>query len=755
MRRSSYRARLFASSAVATLALSSPATAQEQPAGTLEDIVVTAQKVDTRLQKTPISITALTEDALQKANIRTVLDLDKQVPGLTVTDAGPFPLNITIRGVGFDGLQNNSAQPGVAFVQNGVYVASPISLTATFLDLGQVEVLRGPQGTVNGQNADGGAINITTGAPVLGEFRANGEASYGSYDYVRLRAVANVPVGETLAIRGAFQHEGHGGWFKAPNQPAVRRVGDQDSWSGRVNALWAPTERLSFGVWAEFFDNNTAGLGIKNIFDTIPGERTTSNDYPNPQTVRSRIVAGTIRYDLDFAELKSITSYQKVFTNAINSGDSVDRVQALALYGYKDEEPIYLRQNRSITQEINLAHSGGKLDWIVGGFFLNTKGGEKYYETQQNSAVRIDYTPVFDPTPAEIPGLFAQGLAFVSESQSRRTSVAGYGQATYHFSDALRVTGGARFSWDKYSADTEAFYNPPLHLVSKFKKLTGKASVEYDLTRTSTAYASFSTGVKPGGTNLNTQSTVVPKSFQHEFLRAYEVGSKNELFGRKLRLNLSAFYNDYRNLQAPSEDPLPYQGGVTNVPKSHVYGIEGELSIILPAGFRIDANATAMRSKVDSSFLAIDPYTAQLVNRDTGGPFVGNNLAERAKLFVDLRGNQLGRVPHFSAAASLSKASTIGDVGTLDLFVQANYRSSYEFRIFNNPITDRVPNQFLLNFNARFQPTNQAWYVEAQVTNVTASTDIASRYAENFGVGGVFDSLVPPRQFIGRVGFNF
>ncbi|WP_254601891.1 TonB-dependent receptor [Sphingomonas bacterium] len=754
MRRSSYKATIFASSAVVATAFSGPAMAQEQQAGTLEDIVVTAQKVDTRLQKTPISITALTDDTLQKANIRTVLDLDKQVPGLTVTDAGPFPLNITIRGVGFDGLQNNSAQPGVAFVQNGVYVASPISLTATFLDPGQVEVLRGPQGTVNGQNADGGAINITTGAPVLGKFRANGEASYGSYDYVRLRGVANIPVGDTLAIRAAFQHEGHGGWFTAPNQ-LNKKVGDLDSWSGRINALWAPTEKLSFGLWAEFFDNNTAGLGIKNIFDTIPGVRTTSNDYPNPQTVRSRIVAGTIKYDLDFAQLKSITSYQKVFTNAINSGDSVDRRQALILYGYKDEEPIYLRQNRSITQEINLSHSGGALDWIVGGFFLNTKGGEKYYETQQNSAVRINYTPLFDPTPAQISVLFAQGLAFVSESQSRRTSIAGYGQATYHLSDALRITGGARFSRDKYSADTEAFYNPPLHLVSQFKKITGKASVEYDLSRTSTVYGSFSTGVKPGGTNLNTQSTIVPKSFRHEFLRAYELGSKNELFGRKLRLNLSAFYNDYRNLQAPSEDPLPYQGGVTNVPKSHVYGIEGEVSIILPAGFRIDANATAMRSKVDSSFLAIDPYTAQLVNRNTGGPFVGNNLVERAKLFVDLRGNELGRVPHFSAAGSISKSSIIGDAGTLDLFLQANYRSAYEFRIFNNPITDRVPNQFLLNFNARFQPANQVWYAELQVTNVTASTDVASRYAENFGVGGVFDSLVPPRQVIGRVGFKF
>jgi iron complex outermembrane receptor protein len=744
------------------IALASSATAQAAaPAagsdpvqdGGLAEVVVTAQKVDTDLQKTPIAITALAPQQLQDANIRSVVDLDKQIPGLTVSDVGPYPVNITIRGVGYDGVQNNSAQPGVAFVQNGVYIASPVSLTASFVDLGQVEVLRGPQGTVNGQNADGGALNVTTVAPILRELRTAGEVSYGSYGYNRERGTANVPIGDIAAVRVSLQHDAHGGWIKAPNQPT--NVGDQDSWSGRVDLLARPTDRLTMGLWAEFFDNSSRGLPIRNAFDPVGDIRTTSNDYPTPQKVRSRIVAGTLTYDFDFATLKSITSYQKVYTNAVNSGDMLSRPQALALYGYKDEEPFKLTQNHSVTEEVNLSHSGGALDWIVGGFYLRTSGNEKYFETQQSSPTRIDYPISFAPDPAELAQIFAGGLAFVSNSDSRRTSIAGYGQATLHLGDSLRLTGGARYSSDKYSAETSAFYNPAVALESKFKKVTGKGSIEYDLTRGSTVYASFATGVKPGGTNLNTNSTYVTRAFRHEFVRSYEIGSKNEFFGRTLRLNLSAFYNDYRNLQSPSEDPLPYQGGILNIPKSRVYGGEAEATVKLPAGFRIDANASIMRSEVLGDARVIDPYTAQLINRDTGGPFVGNNLALRAQAFTDLRGNELGRVPHFSSSASIAKKTTIGDAGDLDLFVQANYRSAYWYRIFNNPAVDRVPRQFIANANARFQPAHAPWYVELNVTNLLGSDVVQARYAENFGVGAVFESIVPPRQVIGRFGVSF
>lgn len=730
------------------------APADSSDGNQLEEITVTAEKSETALQTTPIAITAISADQLGQANIRSVLDLDKQVPGMTVSDSGAFPLVVTIRGVGFEGFQNNSAQPGVAVVQNGVYIASPANLTASFVDLAQIEVLRGPQGTVNGQNADGGALNITTTAPKLGMFAASGEASYGSYNYYRARGAVNLPIGDTFAIRAALQREAHDGWLKAPNMPGSdKTVADQQTWSGRVNALWEPTDRLSFNVWADFYNNDSSGLAVRNMFDPNPDPRTTSNDYPTPQKVRSQTVAGTVAYDFDFATLKSITSYQNADYSTAGSGDLLSFDQAVDLYGVKDQLPINDRTSKSWTQELNLASSdGGDLDWILGAFYLRTKGHYSVFEVQQSTPV--PYTPNFDPTPAELGALWGAGLAFVSLSDSVHESAAAYGQATYHVSDSLRLTGGLRYSWDDSFAPTSTYYQPPVDLHTSFTAITGKAVVEADIAPGSLVYGSFSTGVKPGGTNLNPGSTVVPNVFKNELVRAYEIGTKNEFFGRTLRLNVSAFYNDYRNLQVASEDPVPYLGGMTNIPKSHVYGVEAELALSLPEGFRIDANVSAMEGKVDSNTMLLDPYVAQLINREYG-IFSPADLAARADAFQNVKGNHLGRIAPFSATGSISKSTDIGDFGVLDAFLQFTYRAPYWFRVYNNPVTDKVPSQFSMNFNARFEPMAGPWYVELQVTNLTNSNDVAARYAENFGVGAVFDSLVPPRQFIGRVGFKF
>jgi len=374
----------------------------------------------------------------------------------------------------------NSAIPGVAFMQNGVYIASPVSLSGAFLDVDQVEVLRGPQGTVAGQNADGGAVNLTNRQPVLDVFHADAEASYGSYGYNRMRVAANVPIGDTLAVRAAFQHEGHDGWFYAPNQPTTHHVGNEDNWTGRLTALWKPTDRLSVTLWGEFADSDSNGFAAKNIFDPLPGTYTTSNDTASPQKTRTRTVAGTLAYDLGFGTFKSTTSYQYAFSGGKTSADMLDRADALQIYGVKDELAVYDRVNKTITEEANLSHSGGKLDWIVGAFYLHSKGRQLAFETQQSSATRLPYTPTFDPTSDEAVALYAAGLSFVSRDNSNRTSAAVYGRATYHFTDSLRLTGGARYSYDKYTDDAELFFGAPETNVSKFTKVTGKAAVEFD-----------------------------------------------------------------------------------------------------------------------------------------------------------------------------------------------------------------------------------------------------------------------------------
>ncbi|MGA0608484.1 TonB-dependent receptor [Phenylobacterium sp. VNQ135] len=729
--------------------------AAAQPAAALDEVVVTAQRTATNLQRTPIAITALSAEALQKADVRSVADLDKHVPGLVIQSAGAWPLNVTIRGIGYDGLQNNSSQPGVAFVENGVYIASPLNLTSSFLDLAQMEVLRGPQGTVNGQNADGGAMNATTRLATLGDTSFDGEASYGSYAYERVRGAANAPLSDTAAVRLAIQHEAHKGWIKSPNQPFSGRSGSQDALSARASLLWAPTERLSVTLWGEYFDLDANGLPVRNSRDPIGDVRATSNDTYLPQQTRSRIAASTITYDLDFATLKLVSSYQSAKASTPNSGDLMSRANALAIYGVKDEVPIYFREAKSHTEEINLAHTGGAVDWIVGAFYLHTDEHQRVYETQQSSPTPIPVTPIFNPSQAQIGMLYGQGLAFVSVADAERTSYAAYGQATWHVSEVVRLTGGLRYSSDDYASDTSNFFAPPAPLASKFETVTGKAVVEYEPVERTTVYASFSTGVKPGGTNLNPGALIVPTGFRHESVRAYELGLKSEFAERRVRLNVSGFYNDYRNYQTASEDPLPFHGGQTNIPKSYIYGLEAEGSALLPQGFRASATAAWMRSKVTSHFSLLDPQVGFLIDRANGGPFLGDGINQRFAAFRDVKGNELPRTPRFAASVAIDKSTQLGDAGTLDLYLGANYRSGFKARVFDNPLIDDVGDLFVANFNARFEPADGPWYLELQVVNITGSDDVASRFPDNFEVGAVYDYITPPRQVIGRFGVRF
>ena len=186
-------------------------------------MIVTAQKVRTNLQKTPLAVSVLSSSTLDHLNIVAPRDLDNIVPGLVVNTTPSNPLSIAIRGAGYEGIENTSAQPGVSYNQNGVYIASPISLNANFLDVDTVEVLRGPQGTVLGQNSDGGAINVTTLRPQLGVYGGYTDFSYGSYNYDRFRIAGNFPLGETAAVRVAVQQEAHDGWGNATQVPGHRR----------------------------------------------------------------------------------------------------------------------------------------------------------------------------------------------------------------------------------------------------------------------------------------------------------------------------------------------------------------------------------------------------------------------------------------------------------------------------------------------------------------------------------------------------
>jgi iron complex outermembrane receptor protein len=735
-----------------------PAAGVDDKTETIEEIVVTAEKVKMDLQKSPLSVTAIGGDALSQANIASARDLNATAPGLVVNTTPSNPLALSIRGAGYQGIENNSAQPGVSYNQNGVYISSPTALNANFLDVEQIEVLRGPQGTVLGQNSDGGAINVTTVKPVIGEFKGDAEISGGNYAYDRARLALNIPAGDEVAVRVAFQQERHDGYTTAngvPNQPNYQ-LGNENSYNGRVDALWKPSDAWSIEVWGEAYSNNANGDAFKNIYDPNPDPYHVSQDFASKIRAASDIAAANVSYKFDWATANFITSYQHGKLDAPEDLDKLNFPLGIQVFGVHDIDDINSREGHSKTQEFDLASTpGGALDWIAGAFFIQQAYDETVLEYQYKNP-----NAVLPPSVANPGAVFATGaLAFESIDTQRLNSSSIYGQGTYHVTDRLRFTGGVRGTNNEQEGLVAVFFSPPVDLKNDFRALTGKLELEYDLAPENTVYTMWSSGIKPGGTNLNPGSTVIPTVFRPEKNDAWELGSKNQFLDQKVRLNLAAFYNHFTDYQVDSEDPIPFKGGQTNINDVRTYGFETEFTGLLPYYFRIDANMTLQGGRVDSHQQLLDPEVAQLINKNDGGPFTGNDLADRFAAFnapsAQVYGHTPPELPSFAANVGVSQAMHFDDGGILTSHLKYSIRDSYYFRVYDNPATDLVPALHQWDLDFKYQFGAQKVHVDFLIKNLANTASVLSRYTDNFGVGAVSNFYVAPRLFILRLGAAF
>ena len=501
-----------ANSTAPTIKEAAAAKAVPVPPAQIENVIVTATKVRTNLQKTPIAITAISGTALDRQNIAAPRDLDNIVPGMVVNTTPSNPLAITVRGAGYEGIENTSAQPGVSYNQNGVYIASPISLNANFLDVDTLEVVRGPQGTVLGQNSDGGAINVTTVRPQLGVYSGYTDVSGGSYGYDRFRIAGNVPLGDTAAVRFAVQQQAHDGWGNATQVPGTNGqygLGDEGSVNARIDALWKPIQPLTIELWVEHYTNDTDGDAFKNILDPNPDPRELTQDYPTKMHQRADNAALTVGYDLDWAMAKFIGSYQEGSLDSVENLDKLSYATALPLLGVHDIDVANNRDGHSYTAELDLTSKPGtRLDWIVGAFYLQQRYNEaveeyQYNDNAQNQAAFAAGGFNFD-APYGLPlnlsptnpyfgetANFTGPVAFETRDTQKLYSASLYGQATYHFiADPLRLTLGGRGTIDNQIGFIQDYFGLTdrnnggtlATLKTKFQRLTGKAELEYDIT---------------------------------------------------------------------------------------------------------------------------------------------------------------------------------------------------------------------------------------------------------------------------------
>ncbi len=779
----------------------------------LEEVQVVAQKQNIDLQKAPVAITALAGDSLAQLNIVNPIDLNGQVPGLVITQSEGYNRSVSIRGVGFNVPQDDSAQTSVSYHEDGIYIAFPVALDSGFLDVDHVEVLRGPQGTVFGQNAIGGTINVISKLPSLDGVNGYVDAYTGNYRLEHVTAAINLPLSSTFAVRAAVDQIYQRGYVTAtqvPNNPNYD-LGNQNSWHGRLQALWQPNEDLSILLRAEYATANQHEAAGKNINDPNTSPWQQSSDWAGQMLYNQQLGGATITWNFPAAVLKILSSYQEVnHHGSVNEdGESLAIINSQNFSAHDLE--WFEHNSKSITEELNLTSKpGGVLDWIVGAFYLSSRTTVAYdqYNLFANPAtfngsaapnlLAVPKSAVNDPNSAVgqflTNDIYSGALYFQNFGSEGRTSLSFYGQGIWHLGDDTRFTAGARFTHDHNTTWFDDYYdlfypNTAVTYEQSANKVTWRLAVDHDLTPANLVFASVSTGFKPGGGNISNCPSAapagsgcpitafqygVPYQFLPETITAYELGSKNSLFDRKLNLNIAAFLYEDTNMQFQAEDLIPYQGGVANIPKVQMYGLEGELAALLPLNFRLDGNATWEKGRITTHVYALDNVSGIAANNaflaDPAVNFNYNQFIDaysnpnnangqllqgyRKKAYFDVYGNAPPSLPTMTATINLSQTTSLGGDSSLLTRLSAQYRSDYATTIFGKTPTYTAPSYTMFNLFFDYVVSPKSWSFSFAINNLFDRAQVASRFTNQYG-GETTQVYAPPRMFVVGAHYRF
>ena len=765
----SSRERAFVSTCALAAALAAPLAshAQTKPAATTEtrtqltEVVVTAERRATDIQKTATAITALPATTLDKSFVTDVTGLNGRVPSLQSTKESGFENIITIRGIGSETPENDLVTvPGVSLFEDGVYLVNTISLSQSLFDVQRVEVLRGPQGALYGQSSIGGAINIVTQQPQLGAFSSAVDVSAGTYDLVRARGWVNVPIGDTLALRVSAQHFQHEGFTTDLAIPGYRED-DADNTALKAALLWKPTEHFTATLTAKTYRSNENGQAQKNVNDPEPSPRQIYQDYPAKSELTAQLYHLNMQYDFDKFSVRSVSAYQGLHAKL---GEDSSR-SAISLLKSYDDVAQYDTTLKNYTEEFDIFSApGAKFEWIVGGFYLNQRSRQQIAEFEgfgvpANSVANTTIAANIETAPPA-------NLAYGNDSRVNRESESAFAQATLHILPSLRLTAGGRYNHDSYDAvsyNFSEFGTSTVPHTTSDNVATYRAEIDYDVTGDNLIYASLNRGYKPGGVNGKYGQVVVPATFMPETNTAYEIGSKNYLFDRTLRLNLAGFYYLYDNMQYIETDPIPFDGGISNIPSVHIYGVEAEANYVgMGDHLRINANAALETGHVQGTYKTIDSTVANAIENQGfpspcafGGAFY-NPACFAAVIAAEknVGGNRPPAMPTFSGSINASYAFDL-PFGVLTPRVEVVYRGSEYARIFNEPGLDNVPAYTETNLNLDFVPTGSKFRFAITATNVGDVAGINSKYIDPYGTAQTSLQYIAPRQVIFTVGYGF
>ena len=608
-------------------ALAAHANAQSAPAsGTqVQEVIVTAERHETKLQKTAVAAEVVSSQTLEKQHVIDFMDLNSVLNNTQIVPIGA-QMQVIIRGIG-NNFIDTRADPAVATSINGLFYSRPLPSGFGFLDVSRVEDLEGPQGTLFGRNSAAGAINIITNQPT-NRFGGMIQGSWGNYSANDFTGVVNLPITDTFAIRAAYDRDRRDGYLG-------NYYDDVQTDTGRLSAKWTPTDKFTAFAEADYINIGGHGpiteaypCGNASPWSLImpascnalsPGNAATA-----PLTGTENSHVGSVQlhldYDLGWATVTSITGFVGTHMRSYNLPNAAYFNNTIYSDSNDGSEEI------RISGHDNANHQGG-LAWQAGGFFFNSNGD--FYQHAQL------------PTSNRPPTGTQQFTAVPQKSN------AGYAQVTYGVTDQLRVTGGLRYTADtKGISYSSSAYLPPTFTVpspavtgktsGSSSKVTYKAGVEYDVAPSHLLYATVSTGYASAGVNGGSATApltplVAPASFAPETITAYEIGSKNRFMDNRLQLNISAYDYDFKNYQYLY--PAFVQGG------GSIHGLQiQDAASVTAYGAELSAEFAATRDDRFSASLAwthatfgvidfagfVPPASAIQIKAASGSPLVND-----------------------------------------------------------------------------------------------------------------------------------
>lgn len=730
----------------------------------LEEVIVTAEKRDASLQETSQAVTVMSGVDLDQYSVSSMVDLNALVPGLNVVKNEGTQLVMSMRGVGNEANQNVIASPAVSYHVDSVYMASPHVMQAKLLDIERLEVIRGPQGTLFGQNSTGGAINVVTTQPSFEARKGTIGVEVGSYDRIRMQGIYNVPLAANAALRLSLATDYHNGFSK--NIALDQQLDDGSNVAARGRLYIEPSDLLSIDLSLQIASNDRNGPAQKGIRDPTPDPRELAQDFPQIWDLEATFASVTLEYDLADYVFKSVSSFQDDTLDLKRDNDRHD-LDVLPPFTILPAayDPWHNNQ-RTLTQEFLLSSTKpllDRVDWIAGYFYFQTDVAIVIEEF-----IDFGFDGEFDPFTVEEVRAFALGdYGFITDADRQRRAHSIFFEGNYNVDASTRVIAGLRLSQDGVESEISNFYGRSGvdTQSTSSRTLTGRFSFERDLSDLSMLYFSLVRGYKPAGSNLTfgreneIAPIVVLPTYEKEIVKTVEIGLKSDFLDRRVRLNAAIYQYDYSNLQYQATDPEVFEGGVNNIPDSQITGAEFEVIALLTDQLDVDLRVSVLDTEITSHHRSLDNVASDATTNALlaeGFALFGPEIQRaRAENIVDVYGNELAKSPRSTVSFGINYERMMFDIGQLFASIQLNHRGSYQNRIFNNPDTDFVPEYTAINAIGRFEPVDGDWYVTLRVMNAIDTDGVNARFTDVFGVGASSEELIPPRQILVGLGLSF